>query len=137
MTKYWAFTIVLLVPLAMFAQGKAAGKLSPELRDKQTHQGWVQVIVQFKHALNPGHQGKIHTQGGVVNAELGIVKGMAATLPARALAILASDNEVAYISPDRPLKSTAIDIAAPSLYAPYLWNPGYHSTRIGVAILDS
>jgi len=137
MTKYWALTIVLVAPLAMVAQSNAAGKLSPELRDKQTHQGPVQVIVQFKHALNLSDQGKIRAQGGVVNAELGIVKGVAAILPASALAMLASDNEVAYISPDRPLKSTAIDIAAPSVYAPYLWNLGYDGSGSGIAILDS
>ena len=66
-----------------------------------------------------------------MKAELGIVKGVVATLPASALEILARDTDVAYNSPDRPLKSTAIDVAAPSVYAPYLWNLGYDGTGIG------
>ncbi len=135
MTKNWALSIALFAPMTMFAQHTS--KLSPELRGIQTHQGSVQVIVQFKHALNRSHQGKIRARGGVVNAELGIVKGVAATFSPRALATLASDDEVTYISPDRPLKSTAIDIAAPSVYAPYLWSLGYDGSGIGVAILDS
>jgi len=135
MSKNWALSLALFAPVAMFAQH--ASKLSPELRSQQSHQGSVRVIVQFRHALNPGHQEKIRAKGGIVNAQLGIVKGVAATLPASALAILARDNDVAYISPDRPLRSTAIDMAAPSVYAPYLWNLGYDGTGIGVAILDS
>ena len=105
MTKYWALSIALLAPAALLAQHNTSHKLSPELRGEGAHQGSIHVIVQFKHSLNLSHEEKIRGKGGVVDAKLGIVKGVAATLPDSALATLASDDDVAYISPDRPLKS--------------------------------
>ncbi len=130
MTKHWPLSIVLLLSLAALAQENVKGKLAPELRVQRAHKGAVHVIVQFKHSLNSGHQEKIHARGGMVNAELGIVKAVAATLPANALATLANDDDVAYISPDRPLKPTSTNQITQQTVEPMDQTPTFRVTVV-------
>src|SRR5208283_885339 len=71
-----------------------------------------------------------------LNSRLGMVKGIALTIPVRALASLANDPEVAQVSLDRPVKglddytNAAMNVASVS-------NAGYDGTGIGVAVIDS
>ena len=46
----------------------------------------------------------VASQGGHLKTELGLVKAATYSVPAAALTSLAKDPDVAYISPDRPLK---------------------------------
>jgi serine protease AprX len=64
------------------------------------------------------------------------IKAAGFHVPAKALARLASDPDVVYISPDRALTSL-LSNAAPAINAPYAWSFGYDGTGIGVAIVDS
>ncbi len=52
---------------------------------------------------------------------------------------LANDPDVSYISPDRPLASTALttDYYDQAVSAPYAWALGYDGTGVGVAVIDS
>ena len=84
------------------------------------------------------------SRGGTLKQELGQFKGAAYKVPASALADLAADPEVVYISPDRPLhsagnnKSTAVlDYHTAAINAPAAWALGLDGTGIGVAVIDS
>ena len=96
----------------------------------------VDVIVQYKQAPTAWHHEKVLSRGGTLKQKLGLVKSGAYRVPASALAGLAADPDVAYISPDRPLQGT-LDSAAPAVNAPYAWNLGYDGTGIGIAVIDS
>lgn len=102
----------------------------------------VDVIVQFKQELTPRQHQKVLSRGGSLKRELGFVKSGAYSVPTSVLADLAADPDVAYISPDRPLSSTAsftptLDYYTATINAPYGWTLGYDRTGIGVAVIDS
>ena len=98
-------TICLLVIGAGLAYGSSK-KLSREL-EQVSSSGDIDVIVQFNQTPTARHHKKIFDRGGVLKQDLGQFKGGAYKLSASSLADLASDPEVAYISPDRPLRNSA------------------------------
>src|SRR5207248_2190787 len=50
----------------------------------------------------------------------------------------AADPDVAYISPDRPLKGSSLDYAPESVNAPWAWTQrALDGKGIGVAVIDS
>ncbi len=135
--------------LASLSVGQAAvdatgtlGKLAPELRtlatqERSTHSVKnVRVIVQFKQAPTQHHFDRVQARGGRLSSRLELVQSGAFSLPASALEDLASDDEVASISIDHPLKGMddftdyAVEIAS-------TWSAGYNGSGIGVAIIDS
>ena len=67
----------------------------------------VDVIIQYQQAPTALDHQKVLSYGGSLKQEWGFVKGATYSVPASALAELAADPDVAYISPDRPLSSTA------------------------------
>jgi serine protease AprX len=101
----------------------------------------VDVIVQFKHVPGTAHAAKIAGDGGVVKTDLSLVKALHASLPANQLEKLASDPEVANISPNRQLTPSettiSFNVPSPAVNAPYAWSLGYNGTGVGVAVIDS
>src|SRR5208283_4763557 len=71
-----------------------------------------------------------------LNSRLGMVKGIALTIPVRALPALEADAEVESVSLDHPLRAmdgytnAAMNVSA-------AWNAGYNGAGIGVAVIDS
>ena len=98
----------ILAPCALLLSASVALgqiKLSKDLEGARSSDQ-VNVIIQFKTAPNAELHKKMLRRGGKFNRELDLVKSGVYSIPASALAELASDPEVAYISLDRPLKST-------------------------------
>src|SRR5579872_4916743 len=78
-------------------------KLSKELRQTDPN-GTPEVIVQFTHAPTKKHYDLVTARGGTLRKNLSVVKGGVFRVPAKRLAELANDPNVAYISPNRPVK---------------------------------
>lgn len=100
--------------------------------------GQVDVIVQFKQTPTAKQHGKVLDRGGKLKRELGLIKGGAYSLPASALKDLVEDEDVAFISPDRPLKAadSLTDAAIGTSVARSL-GLGKWGMGIGVAVIDS
>jgi serine protease AprX len=118
-------------------------KISGDLQAKTTADQ-VDVIVQFTQVPTAVHHEKILSRGGMIKRELGQFKGAAYSMPASALADLADDPDVVYISPDRPLKGASNPV--PSLANDYRYftinannaaSKGLYGAGIGVAVIDS
>ncbi len=137
-------THLIAVVFTLVAVASASNqKLAPELQNR-TNRDSVDVIVQFHSRLTARHHQMVASHGGHLKHELGLVKAAAYSVPAAALTSLAKDPDVAYISPDRPLKGmgtvssiTALDYHTDTVNAPYGWGLGLDGTGIGVAIIDS
>src|SRR4029079_15978113 len=100
--------------------------------------GAVRVIVQLRNAPGQRQHASGARRGGSLVAECGAVRAAAYTIPRRAVADLASDPDVAYVTPDRAVTAsldyamTASSIAL-AQRAPY----SLDGTGIGIAIVDS
>src|SRR5438105_5052546 len=94
----------------------------------------VDVIVQFKRGKASGEA--IQAGGGWVKQELPLVDGVVASLPTKALEILAKHPDVAFISPNRKVHST-MDYSNPTVGADIARRLGFDGTGIGVAVIDS
>ena len=114
----------------------AKSKLSSELKGRGHETSAVKVIVQFKHKPVASHQSEISRRGGSVQADLSLVNSLQATMPASKLEELSNDDEVAYISPDRPLGNT-LNNSTGAVLANYAWGLGLDGTGVGVAVIDS
>jgi serine protease AprX len=133
-----ACMLMLTTNLAFAGQAKISKDLEAKLAS-----GQVDVIVQYSQVPTSAHHQKVISRGGTLKRELGQFKGAAYTMPASALADLAADPEVVYITPDRPLKGASTTPAAVNDYhtatinAPAAWAQGLDGTGIGVAVIDS
>jgi serine protease AprX len=142
----WGTRFLMVWALISTASLAFAGsqKLAKDLEGKGPSDR-VDVIVQFKQAPTTKHHQKLLSKGGTFKNRLGLVKGGSYSVPASALAALAADPDVAYISPDRSVASTgsAVDTnAVPDYYlltlnAQFASGLGYDGTGIGVAVIDS
>jgi serine protease AprX len=111
-------------------------KMSKDLEGKNTSDQ-VDVIVQFKQAPTSRHHQKVFNRGGRLNHELGLVKSGAYSLPVSALAGLAADPDVAYISPDRPVMGAGYSDGFVAVNADVAQSYGYTGRGVGVAVIDS
>src|SRR5258708_3646943 len=121
----------LLVSFVCFAQPP---KIAPDLQGVDPR-SIVSVIVQFATPLGTQQSGRISQLGGVLVSELNLIQGAAYSLPASALAGLAKDPNVLYISPDREVTAT-LDYANPTVGAQLAVQNGWDGTGVGVAIID-
>jgi serine protease AprX len=138
--------LVLLTQTAFaqeFGGGHPAGKFAPDLAPQvaRAHQGvagneTVQVIVQYKLAPHTEQEGRVQRLGARLNHRLGMVKGIALTIPVQALPALEADPEVLSVSVDHPMKGLD-DTTDVATNVPTAWNAGYNGAGIGVAIIDS
>src|SRR5256712_2750998 len=135
--RHWAIRIFVLALLtSAWAFGSAgSSKISRDLQGVDPN-STIDVIIQFTQS--PGernHQG-IRAQGGTLKTELEVVKGASYSVPARALAALAKNPEVVYISPDRQVWAS-LDLTAAAVNASVAWQSGWVGKGIGVAVIDS
>jgi serine protease AprX len=143
--KRVSVVVLLLVAEAVVAQGSRdlAGKFAPDLAPivERTERGegaqeTAKIIVQYRQAPHAEQEGRVHSLGAHLNARLGVVKGMALTIPVSALPALAADPEVVSIHLDHPIKGMDSTTNA-VVNVPFAWNAGYNGSGIGVAIIDS
>src|SRR6267378_874306 len=147
-TTTWGARLALLALVTLltaglsFADGKKH-KLSKDLDAvKGGHDGaTVDVIIKFNQTPTSAHHEKVQSNGGVLKTNLDVIKGAHYSVPVESLQNLADDPDVAYISPNRPLRGTAtstLDYTPESVNAPTAWKQwGLDGTGIGVAVIDS
>ncbi len=104
----------------------------------------VQVIVQWNTgALKSGLSlPLISALGGTLLSEFAALNIGVYTVPASALPLLSANNNIAFVSLDRPvhnkaLFSKAVSTPAATISANLAWNSGYVGLGVGVAIIDS
>src|SRR5712692_8530312 len=116
--------ITLVVAGLCLADGKH--KLSKDLDAlKGSHSGAsVDVIIQFNQTPTDAHHQKVQNKGGVLKTKLDFIKGAHYSVPVESLDALADDPDVAYISPDRPLKDL-LDNTAAAVNAKAAWQAGW------------
>ena len=100
--KKLLLSVALLFSLTALAR---QSKLAPDL--PQNANDGVDVIVRYTALPDQGRLDRIGQHGGRVVARLDIAKAVLVHMPASKLADLASDPDVAYISPDRPVAATS------------------------------
>ncbi len=131
-----AFLVVVLAASMAFGQSP---KMSKDLQ-KRPASDTIDVIVQYADSPASGNFTKAKGAGATLRKQMGLVKAAVYTLPAgRVQNLLDSDSSITYVSPDRPLKSTAAttDFYDQAVNAPYGWGLGLDGTGIGVAVIDS
>src|SRR5260370_10898692 len=106
--------------------------------------GNVDVIVQFNHEPADSDHQRVLSHGGQLKRQLGHFRGAVYSVTAARLAELASDPNVAYVSPDRPITGAGanspawvLDYHNESINAPAAWAQGLDGSGIGVAVIDS
>ncbi len=142
--------VLLLVVVAecAFAQdrrgdGRPSGKFAPDLAPvvARANNGaaaneTVRVIVQYKQVPRSEQETRMRNLGARLNHRLGVVKGIALTIPVNALPALEKDSDIISVGLDHPLR--ALDEttdAATNVTA--AWNAGYNGAGVGVAVIDS
>lgn len=138
-----AFLTLCAVTLIAMPTFAVSQKISNDLGNNASA-GQVDVIVQYDQAPTAAYHQKVLNRGGKIKRDLGPFKGGAYSMPASALADLANDPNVVYISPDRPLKSTStgnpaatLDRHLASINVNAAWNMGLSGVGVGVAVIDS
>ena len=136
--------VVLVVSLAAASLCLGQGaRLSPDLagRDPQAR---VNVIIRYKQAPQQRHVDAVVSRGGRHLGMLGMLNGAVYSVPAKALAELANDPDVSYISPDRPVKAAGsnwsqlpLDYKLQAINADDAQNNGFDGDNIGVAVIDT
>ncbi|MGA7400058.1 MAG: S8 family peptidase [Candidatus Sulfotelmatobacter sp.] len=126
-----------------FGGGRPVGKFAPDLAPQveRAHQGTagnetVQVIVQYKQVPQSAQEGRVQHLGARLNHRLGMVKGIALTIPVSALPALEADPEILSVSVDHPMKGLD-DTTDVVTGAPSAWTAGLNGTGITVAVIDS
>ena len=110
-------------------------KLSADLH-AHSASGNIDVIVQYKVPPTEGHHQRVMALGGRLHSRLDSIKGAHYSIPASQLETLADDPDVAYVSPNRPLRGM-MDIPAETVNAAAAVAAGYSGAGIGVAVIDS
>ncbi len=141
-TTTWGRRIALLALITLLAAGLclADGKhrLSKDLDAlKGGHNGaTVDVIIQFNQTPTAAHHQKVQSKGGVLKTKLDFIKAAHYSVPVESLDALADDPDVAYISPDRPVRG-ALDTTVATVNGGYAQTLGLNGKGIGVAVIDS
>src|SRR5271157_161820 len=131
MRRWLILAFAMLMPVVVLAND---AKLASELK-RATTDGMVPVIVRYNTVPGDIHKDKIRLSGGATGRDLTLVNSVTAQVPASALATLSEDDAVAYISPDRRVRSHANN-AAPAV-ANYAWSLGFDGSGVGIAVIDS
>jgi len=129
-------SLIVAVALAVSNAAFAADPKMAKDLDGVAAETPVDVIVQFTQIPTGRHQKLVTDRGGVLKDDLSLVKAGHYVVPASALADLANQPEVVYISPNRPVQSL-LDIANPTVNANLARAAGYTGTGIGIALIDS
>src|SRR5260370_19805971 len=141
-TMTWGRRLALLTLITLLAAGLALAdgnhKLSKDLDAlKGDHNGaTVDVIIQFNQTPTAAHHQKVQNKGGFLKTKLDFIKGAHYSVPVEALDALADDPDVAYISPDRPVRG-ALDTTVATVNGAYAQTLGLDGHGVGVAVVDS
>jgi len=113
-------------------------RISKDLKNQSAGQ-WVNVIVQYRVPPSQAHLDRAVAKGAVLQLNLPVINGSAFAVKSSALAALAKDPDVAYISLDRAVWATATvtDFYDQAVLAPYAWSKNLSGSGIGVAVIDS
>ena len=124
---------VVLLPVILFGND---AKLAPELKQQMGH-GMASVIVQYKTAPGKPQLDQIQKWGGKPGVKLVLINALSVQLPQTAIAPMSDDDAVAYISPDRLVRSHSDGAAASAVLADYANGLGFDGSGVGVAVIDS
>ena len=130
-TNTFLFAIVVT---AAFASG-ASPKISVDVETLDPA-NTVDVIVQYRQPPTEVHHKKVTDRGGRLKTELGVVNSGHYAIFAGKLADLANDPDVAFITPDRPVKGM-LDYANSTVGADIALKSNFDGTGIGIAVIDS
>ena len=144
----WGARVLMAIVICVLAAGASVAdgkkhKLSKDLDAlKGGHNGaTVDVIIQFNQTPTAAHHKKVQDKGGALKTKLDFIKGAHYSVPAGSLEALENDPDVAYISPNRPLRGTStstLDYTSETVNAPVAWQQwGLDGRGIGVAVIDS
>ena len=143
--KRLATVVLLLVAEAAIGQNsrEVVGKFAPDLaavlgraQQSAATQETAKLIVQYHQAPHAKQEARVQRLGAHLKARLGLVNGIAMTIPISALPALAADAEVASIHLDHPLKGMDATTNA-VVNVPTAWKAGLNGAGIGVAVIDS
>jgi hypothetical protein len=95
------------------------------------------VIVQYKVTPTFMHHQQAAALGGSLLHHMESIKGAHYSIPASRIAELAESPDVAYISPNRPLKAMFDQITDGTVYSSWANSNGFTGAGVGVAIIDS
>ena len=132
MIKRLVFLLSTLVTSSLIA---GSGKLAKELESLDPAAN-VDVIVQFKQAPTEADHQSVLRLGGKLKHEFGVIRARHYSIPATALAQLAANPDVAYVTPDRPLQGL-LDQADATIGASAAATYGLTGAGVGVAVIDS
>src|SRR6266566_1826715 len=141
-TTTWGARLALLALITLLAAGLSfadgKNKVSKDLDAlKGGHNGaTVDVIIQFNQTPTAAHHQKVQSKGGVLKTKLDFIKAAHYSVPVESLDALADDPDVAYISPDRPVRG-ALDTTVATVNGGYAQTLGLNGKGIGVAVIDS
>src|SRR6266852_4852986 len=142
-TTTWGARLALLTLLALLVAGLCLAdgnkhKLSNDLEALKggTSGATVDVIIQFNQTPTDAHHQKVQNKGGVLKTKLDFIKGAHYSVPVESLDALADDPDVAYISPDRPVRGL-LDTAVATVNGDYAVALGLDGAGVGVAVIDS
>src|SRR6266478_8246579 len=142
-TTTWGARLALLALITLLAAGLsfADGKKNKLSKDLDALEGGhdgatVDVIIQFNQTPTDAHHQKVQNKGGVLKTKLDFINGAHYSVPVESLDALADDPDVAYISPDRPVRG-ALDTTVATVNGAYAQTLGLSGAGIGVAVIDS
>src|SRR5229473_8016111 len=142
-TTTWGAWFALLALVTLLTAGTSlADSKKPKFSDdldtaRSGKQGaTVDVIIQFNQTPTDAHHQKVQNKGGTLKTKLDFIKAAHYSVPVEALDALADDPDVAYISPDRPVRG-ALDTTVATVNGGYAQTLGLNGAGIGVAVIDS
>src|SRR5437660_1499064 len=143
-TTTWGRRIVLLSLITLLTAGPSLAdgkhKVSKDLealKGANANNGaMVDVIIQFNQTPTAVHHQEVQGKGGVLKTKMDFINGAHYSVPVGALDALADDPDVAYISPDRPVRG-ALDTTVATVNGGYAQALGLNGAGIGVAVIDS
>ena len=141
--------ILLVAPVLFLAASLVWGSDIVEKREKisgditkHPSSSALDVIVQYRHTPLSRNYEHATKSGGAITRKMHLINAAAFHVRASALARLAADPDVVYVSPDRLLHSTAdssqtLDYYPLAVNAQVAIGDGYVGTGIAVAVIDS
>ena len=113
-------------------------KLSPDVDSlpETAAAEFVDVIVQYGAPPSEQLRARIANRGGRLKAELHVIDAGLYSMPAAAVAALADDPGIRYVSPDREVRP-ALDVANTAAGAAIAFSSGWTGAGVGIAIIDS
>lgn len=126
-------------PIADVDSNRGNVKLSSDLQRRAGSNNLVTVIVQYRQMPTESHLKSMQDGGATIKSRLHTIRAVTMRVPASMLAVLASNPNVAYITPDRPVSLTSFNedytgaIEADVAAAQFAMD----GTGIGVAVIDS